>query len=76
MLITNLQIKKIKNVDIFNDGLNNSDSESEEDIENLDITYDDLRLEFEKSVNIKNTINTNDIHNNLNYQSSLKLNNK
>lgn len=45
-----------KSIDIFNDGLNKSDSDSESDSEeNVDfkITEDDLRFEFEKSINMK-----------------------
>lgn len=44
-----------KSIDIFNDGLNKSDTDSDSDSEenvNLKITEDDLRLEFEKSVNM------------------------
>lgn len=51
--LKNSSKKYNKNVDIFNDGLNNSESSSESDSEDFNITEDDLRLEFAKSINMK-----------------------
>lgn len=42
-----------KSVDIFNDGLDRSESSSDSDSEDFNITEDDLRLEFAKSIDMK-----------------------
>lgn len=53
--------KSSKTIDIFNDGLNKSDSDSESDSDenDLKITEDDLRIEFEKSINMNKNLSDN-----------------
>lgn len=57
-------------VDIFNDGLDKNDSSSESDSEDFNITEDDLRLEFAKSIDMKGEKSNH----NLNFNNSNKDN--